>query len=74
MTDEPIKRHCVVCGKILPNNLSISELEKFGAASQREDQSWIFHCVARHTREQIERAMANPPEFHIMRLRRNDHE
>jgi hypothetical protein len=64
MTDEPIKKHCVVCGKILPNNLSISELARFGAASQRPDQSWVFHCVARHTREQIENAVAHPPAFH----------
>jgi hypothetical protein len=64
MTDEPIKKHCVVCGKIIPSNLPVKDLEKFGAASRREDSGWVYHCVGQHTREQIENAVAHPPAFH----------
>lgn len=64
MTDEPIKRYCCVCGKLIPSNLPVKELIKFGAASERPDLGYLYHCVARHTREQIEKAAANPPTFH----------
>jgi hypothetical protein len=64
MTDEPIKRYCVCCGRKLPSNMNTYELVRYGAGTSMGDGSIIFHCIARHTQEQIAAAAARPPAFH----------
>jgi hypothetical protein len=64
MTDEPIKRYCVVCGRKLPGNLSAYELVLRGAASSYGEGQLVFHCIQKHTAEQIAAAAAKPPAFH----------
>lgn len=64
MTDEKIHRQCVVCGRRLPENMTAYDLVRFGAGTNMMDGSIIFHCIARHTQEQIAAAAAKPPGFH----------
>jgi hypothetical protein len=64
LTDEPIKRYCVVCGRKLPGNLSAYELVLRGAASSYGEGQLVFHCIQKHTAEQIAAAAAKPPAFH----------
>ena len=40
------------------------DLVRFGAGTNMMDGSIIFHCIARHTQEQIAAAAAKPPGFH----------
>jgi len=63
MTEEPIKRYCVVCGKKLPGKLTVNELMERGAASNFGTSQLIFHCISQHTKEQITTAANNPPKF-----------
>jgi len=63
MTQEPIKRYCVVCGRKLPTHLSVYELKERGSASKFGDAQLIFHCIARHTADQIKQSANSSPGF-----------
>jgi hypothetical protein len=63
MTIEKIKRYCVCCGTKLPGNKTVYELKEMGAASNFGTAQLVFHCVAKHTKEQIQVAANNPPKF-----------
>jgi hypothetical protein len=63
MTIESIKRYCCVCGRKLPSNKSVRELIEMGSASKFGDAQLIFHCLARHTTEQIKTAANSSPPF-----------
>jgi hypothetical protein len=58
-----IPRYCCVCGRKLPGNLTVYELKEMGAASTFGTAQLVFHCVAKHTKEQIQVAANNPPKF-----------
>lgn len=63
MTIEKIKRYCVVCGKKMPGNYTVYELKDMGAASTFGSGQLVFHCIVKHTPEQIQNAANNPPKF-----------
>jgi hypothetical protein len=65
MKDEPIRRYCCVCGKKLPGTKTVYELIEMGAASKFGDAQLIFHCIAKHTKEQIQEKANTPPPFRI---------
>lgn len=60
---EKIVRHCCVCGKRLPGNLTAYELKERGCASDYGSGQLIFHCIQKHSPEQIAAAAARPPVF-----------
>jgi hypothetical protein len=72
MKNEPIRRYCVVCGKKLPGTKSVYELIEMGAASKFGDAQLIFHCIAKHTKEQILEKVNTPPPFRIAVLQKRD--
>jgi hypothetical protein len=68
MITEPIKRYCCVCGRKLPSNKSVRELIEMGSASKFGDAQLIFHCLVRHTPEQIKTAANSSPPFRTAML------
>ena len=61
MTDEPIRRVCLVCGRSLPT-LTIEQLTQKGAVIIKGDGSMIF-CHPHHTTEQIIDSQSGVPRF-----------
>jgi hypothetical protein len=58
-----IKRHCAVCGILLPSGSQESLLQK-GFGIQRNDGGITWICNnGRHTQEQIELTMNGVPQF-----------
>ena len=51
----PISRRCCVCGSTLPA-VPLAQLIAKGAATLQPDGSYRYHCIGRHTAEEISRA------------------
>jgi len=63
MTDEKIKRYCLVCGILMPKEMTAYDLVRCGAGTVMGDGSVLTHC-RNHTQEQIRDALARDIRFH----------
>ena len=59
------ERRCCVCGCTLPT-VPVATLIAKGAATQQADGSYHFHCIGRHSAEEIQQSafLGVEQEFH----------